>query len=74
MSGMVDVLVDHQRQNAGSCLCGWSKLGYSHPEHQAEMLANAGFGDMAQAWDEGFESAGDSDLRRNLYRTLKPLE
>lgn len=41
---MTEVLVDHQRQNSSGCLCGWAKLGHSHPEHQAEALNAAGFG------------------------------
>lgn len=41
---MAEVLVDHQRQNSSSCLCGWAKLGHSHSEHQAEALSAAGFG------------------------------
>lgn len=36
------VLVDHQRPNFRSCLCGWDALGKSHPQHQAAMLAAAG--------------------------------
>jgi hypothetical protein len=34
----VQVLVNHQRLDAGSCVCGWSKLGASHCEHQWRML------------------------------------
>jgi hypothetical protein len=41
---MTEILVAHQRQNSSSCLCGWSKLGHSHPEHQADALTAAGFG------------------------------
>jgi hypothetical protein len=33
-----EVLVAHQRHNASSCLCGWSKLGHSHPAHQARFV------------------------------------
>ncbi|MFI5839446.1 hypothetical protein ACIA8K_07000 [Catenuloplanes sp. NPDC051500] len=36
------VLVAHQRRDAGSCLCGFSELGRSHPGHQVAMLAEAG--------------------------------
>lgn len=36
------VLVAHQRRDIGSCLCRWSELGRSHPEHQVRMLAAAG--------------------------------
>lgn len=45
---MAEVLVDHQRKNAGSCHCGWSKLGHSHPEHQAAMLTAEGYGLVVQ--------------------------
>lgn len=34
----VDVLVAHQRRDIGGCLCGWSDLGKSHPEHVIAML------------------------------------
>jgi hypothetical protein len=46
---MAEVLTEHQRQNASSCLCGWAKLGHSHPEHQEAMLAAAGFGLVKEA-------------------------
>lgn len=40
------VLVQHQRRDAGSCICDWgeggSKLGLSHAVHQAEKLHEAG--------------------------------
>lgn len=36
------ILIDHQRQSSSACLCGWSKLGLSHPGHQAAMLNAAG--------------------------------
>lgn len=32
------VLVAHQRRDSGSCLCGWSDLGLSHPGHQADAI------------------------------------
>lgn len=35
------VLIAHQRQSPSHCLCGWSKLGHSHPRHQAEALLAA---------------------------------
>lgn len=56
---MTDTLVDHQRQNASSCLCGWAELGKSHPEHQAAALAAAGFGEIwkHQAAAHGFNMA-----------------
>jgi hypothetical protein len=49
MSGMAEVLTAHQRQNSSSCLCGWSELGKSHPEHQAGVLSAAGFGPVKEA-------------------------
>jgi hypothetical protein len=38
----VDVLIAHQRRDAGSCLCGWAELGRSHAAHQADALREAG--------------------------------
>lgn len=35
------ILVAHQRRDLGSCLCGWSELGKSHPGHQVAMLREA---------------------------------
>lgn len=35
---ITDVLVAHQRKDIGSCICGWSELGKSFPEHQAKMI------------------------------------
>lgn len=35
------ILVAHQRRDCGSCLCGWSELGKSHPAHQVAMLREA---------------------------------
>ena len=35
------ILVAHQRRDAASCLCGWAKLGASHPRHQVAMLREA---------------------------------
>jgi hypothetical protein len=48
------VLVDHQRRDIGSCLCGWAELGRSHPRHQVQMLAAAGVlvADVADAAPE----------------------
>lgn len=40
--GAEAILVEHQRMDAGSCLCGWSELGKSHPGHQVAMLREAG--------------------------------
>lgn len=34
---LVDVLVYHQRLDAGHCGCGWSVLGASHAAHVAEV-------------------------------------
>ena len=36
-----EILVAHQRFDSGSCLCGWSELGKSHPAHQVAMLYEA---------------------------------
>jgi hypothetical protein len=36
------LLIAHQRQDVGGCLCGWSVLGKSHAAHQADELARAG--------------------------------
>jgi len=73
------VLVAHQRQSAGSCLCGWSRLGLSHPEHQAALVIEAAAPFIAaQAWDQGFKQGGpmhdvnmdDPDAHeRNPYRS-----
>lgn len=49
MKTVTDVLIDHQRQSSSACLCGWSKLGHSHPAHQAEALTAAGYGPHAEA-------------------------
>lgn len=35
------ILAAHQRRDFGSCLCGWSELGKSHPGHQVAMLREA---------------------------------
>jgi hypothetical protein len=35
------ILTAHQRRDHGSCLCGWSELGKSHPGHQVAMLREA---------------------------------
>lgn len=44
---VTEVLVAHQRQDAGSCLCGWGKLGASHVAHQARFVIAALKGDGA---------------------------
>lgn len=36
------ILVLHQRRDAGTCLCGWGRLGALFPYHQADVLAAAG--------------------------------
>lgn len=36
------VLVAHQRRDFGTCGCGWSDLGRSHPRHQVDKLREAG--------------------------------
>lgn len=33
----VRVLVYHQPTNTSGCICGWAKLGASHPEHVADV-------------------------------------
>lgn len=35
------VLVAHQRLDNRSCLCGWARLGFSHPTHQAALILEA---------------------------------
>jgi hypothetical protein len=40
------ILTAHQRRDISSCLCGWSELGRSHPEHQVAMLRNAAEADQ----------------------------
>lgn len=30
---IIDVLVAHQRMDIRGCLCGWARLGHSHPAH-----------------------------------------
>lgn len=36
------VLIAHQRDGAGGCLCGWDTLGRSFARHVAEVLRQAG--------------------------------
>lgn len=38
-----EVLIDHQRRDAGSCTCGWGQVGDLFTKHQVEMLRRAGF-------------------------------
>lgn len=33
----VEVLVRHQPTSSSGCICGWAKLGHSHPEHVADI-------------------------------------
>lgn len=30
---LIAVLVAHQRKDIHGCICGWAKVGRSHPEH-----------------------------------------
>lgn len=34
-------LIEHQRQGVQHCLCGWGKLGHSHPDHVADAVIAA---------------------------------
>jgi hypothetical protein len=38
---LVAILVAHQRRDISGCICGWSVLGASHPEHIADMFEAA---------------------------------
>jgi hypothetical protein len=38
---LVSVLVYHYRKDPGSCGCGWSELGRSHPEHVVSVYEEA---------------------------------
>jgi hypothetical protein len=75
----VDVLIAHQRRDAGSCLCGWAELGRSHASHQVDALREV----FAGVWDEGYVSAwrtirrwsDESDLPDvNPYRPRSPSQ
>lgn len=35
----IEAAANHQRLDAGQCLCGWSELGRSHVEHQLSAAA-----------------------------------
>lgn len=35
---LIEILVAHQRQSSQFCLCGWGKLGASHPAHVADAI------------------------------------
>lgn len=66
---ITEVLVDHQRHNLRSCLCGWDALGKSHPAHQEDMLSDAGFGDVREAAAAGvyaLENAWGSNGRATI--------
>lgn len=69
MNDMADVLVVHQRQNASSCLCGWSELGKSHPAHQAASLSAAGVGPVREAQEGAWERCIDHVLVSCTYVT-----
>lgn len=43
MASPKDVLVNHQRMDAGGCLCGWNELGKCHAEHVLQEFTKAGF-------------------------------
>lgn len=30
---IIDVLIAHQRRDIKGCICGWERLGHSHPAH-----------------------------------------
>lgn len=36
------ILIDHQRMDSSSCLCGWGELGRSFAGHQVAKLREAG--------------------------------
>lgn len=65
---VAEVLILHQRADAGHCLCGWSKLGASHADHVARELdahdvVRGAYGvirDVQQMF-EGMSSSGDWD-------------
>jgi hypothetical protein len=38
---LVQTLIAHQRHSARFCLCGFGKLGASHPEHVADAYEAA---------------------------------
>jgi hypothetical protein len=38
---VAQVLIQHQRVDAGHCLCGFAKLGMSHADHVADYLAGS---------------------------------
>lgn len=56
------ILIAHQRRDAGSCLCGWGELGRSHAGHQVEMLAARGLLRDRPAEGSGQGRSRDDDL------------
>lgn len=34
---LLEVLIYHQHTESSACICGWNRLGYSHPEHVREV-------------------------------------
>jgi len=53
---LVEVVVEHQRDGAGGCDCGWSVPGASHAEHIADCY-EAGMGGTARTatWEDAQE-------------------
>ena len=47
VEAVTKVLVAHQRRDNRSCLCGWARLGFSHPTHQAALVLEAAAPHMA---------------------------
>lgn len=43
---LVEVLVYHNRRDIKGCMCGWSELGHSHPEHVATVYEQVVKGEM----------------------------
>ncbi len=40
LRGAAMVLITHSRTSIEGCHCGWAKLGHSHAQHVADMLAD----------------------------------
>jgi len=73
VEAVTKVLVAHQRRDNRSCLCGWARLGFSHPTHQAALVLEAAAPHMlAEAWDEAIQSADDEGCL--LYHQAKGLK
>jgi hypothetical protein len=62
---ITEALTDHQRQTGG-CLCGWNRLGRSHPAHQASVVA----GIVREAQAEAWESCADGYVDQLANITL----